>query len=186
MPSLLEYKPLVSAWRFNAPLNRETKLEWHVEPRNPRHRSGGLRPREVMERVSAACDELCDSVETPLSAWDLERCSRHEAVRGKAGNEGEIERLIASVVRNVEERVRRSRNRRAARGLPYQGWCRRRAVNTRLRLAGPWTRPFILPLMRSTSRMISRARCFDTPRAFAVSSTLGYAVTIRARACAMK
>ena len=112
MGHLLEEEPLMVSRRDEIPAHRETKLEGHIEARHPRLRSRPLNTAEIVNRISTRPDQLHDPVEPPPAAGDLERRARVQPKPTQARNEGDVETLVAVIVRDVQEdRLGRGRSR---------------------------------------------------------------------------
>jgi hypothetical protein len=98
----LEEEPLVIG---RAPAGRgdgQADLEWHVESRCP---AGSLDSTQVVKGVPAGRHQLQDSIQSSRWPGDLERGARPQAEPAETCYKRKEQRLIASVVRHIQEGV---------------------------------------------------------------------------------
>jgi hypothetical protein len=100
----LEDEPVVLTPRFFE-RDRESKFEWHVEPGRRGRPPVDSDSTQVVKRVPAATEKTDDPIQTASAARNFNCRSRNEAEGAEAGDEGDVHRLVAPIVGNVDERV---------------------------------------------------------------------------------
>lgn len=179
----LEHKPFMPCTGPKRPIDCESKLEGHVEARCCRRVPVKLDPRQVVKRVAAFPNQLNDSLEPSSAAGNLDRRSRSQTESAEAGDKGQIETLVATVIRDVEE----SRFLPSALGHRALFWDQDRLPEAReitfpLRFSGlvgdfpDLARPFdLISLARACNRCM---RLFEIPYVSAKSSAVGNGVVM--------
>jgi hypothetical protein len=109
MRLLLEDEPLVELRLEDAPRDRDTKLERHVEAWRPWHGAGELHAAEVVDRVAALLHQANDPIQATAGTGDLKCCARKKAKRTQSRDVREIQSDEAFVVGNVEKNGLRRR-----------------------------------------------------------------------------
>ncbi len=98
-----EYKPFMLRAGTKRPIDRESKLERHIEARCYRRVPIKLDPRQVVKGVAAFPNQFDDSLEPPFAAGNLDGCSRSQTESAETSDECKIKILVVAVVRDVEE-----------------------------------------------------------------------------------
>ena len=98
-----EYKPFMLRAGTKRPIDRESKLEGHVEARCCRRVPVKLNPRQVVKRVAAFPNQFDDSLEPPFAAGNLDGCSRSQTESAETSDKCKIKILVVTVIRDVEE-----------------------------------------------------------------------------------
>ncbi len=104
MRNSFENKPPMRGAAKCRPCYDEPQLEGHIESRRPWLLAIELDSREIVKRILAAAYQLHDSVEPAVAGWNFKRRARNKTETAQAGNEGEVKRFVAFVVRDVQKR----------------------------------------------------------------------------------
>ena len=98
-----EYKPFMLRAGTKRPIDRESKLEGHIEARCYRRVPIKLDPRQVVKGVAAFPNQFDDSLEPPFAAGNLDGRSRSQTESAETSDKCKIKILVVTVVRDVEE-----------------------------------------------------------------------------------
>ena len=109
----VEDEPLVIGSRCSTERNRKAKLEGHVEPRSTRRRSVQRHPRQIVKRKLRTDDQLVNALELESARRVANSRRGHETVSRNTSDERQIDLLVGSSVRKIDERDRRVRALRA-------------------------------------------------------------------------
>jgi hypothetical protein len=81
MALLLEDEPLVELRLEDAPRDRDSELERHVEARGPWRGAGELHAAQIVDRVAALLHQANDPVQATARPGDLKCCAGKKAKR---------------------------------------------------------------------------------------------------------
>ena len=98
-----EYKPFMLRAGTKRPIDRESKLEGHIEARCHRRVPIRLDPRQIVKGVAAFPNQFDDSLEPAFAAGDLDGRSRSQTESAETSDKCKIKILVVTVVRDVEE-----------------------------------------------------------------------------------
>jgi len=98
-----EYKPFMLRAGTQRPIDRESKLEGHIEARCHRRVPIRLDPRQIVKGVAAFPNQFDDSLEPAFAAGDLDGRSRSQTESAETSDKCKIKILVVTVVRDVEE-----------------------------------------------------------------------------------
>lgn len=174
-----ENKPFMVGAGSERPIDRKSQLKWHVESRSWRRIAVKLDSRKIVKRVSASLNEFDDSLKAPFRARNLNCRSGSQSERAQTSDKGQIETLVAVVVRNVEECgfLLGARAHRAS--ALKQGHARALDFFLRFTVVGEFRVFFEPSPLISFARAFSRrSRVFDIPYVSARSSAVGNGVVM--------